>query len=31
MQTAIETIGLTRTFGQFTAVDHLDLSVAAGT
>jgi ABC-2 type transport system ATP-binding protein len=31
MQTAIETIGLTRTFGRFTAVDHLDLSVAAGT
>jgi len=31
MQTAIETIGLTRTFGQFTAVDHLGLSVAAGT
>jgi ABC-2 type transport system ATP-binding protein len=31
MQTAIETIGLTRTFGHFTAVDHLDLSVAAGT
>ena len=31
MQTAIETIGLTRTFGQFTAVDKLDLSVPAGT
>ena len=31
MQTAIETIGLTRTFGQFKAVDQLDLSVAAGT
>lgn len=31
MQTAIETIGLTRTFGQFKAVDQLDLTVAAGT
>ena len=31
MLTAIETIGLTRTFGDFTAVDHLDLSVPAGT
>jgi ABC-2 type transport system ATP-binding protein len=31
MQAAIETIGLTRTFGQFTAVDKLDLSVPAGT
>lgn len=31
MPTAIETIGLTRSFGQFTAVDRLDLSVPAGT
>ena len=31
VQTAIETIGLTRTFGQFTAVDQLDLSVPMGT
>ena len=31
MQAAIETIGLTRTFGQFTAVDKLDLSVPPGT
>jgi ABC-2 type transport system ATP-binding protein len=31
MQAAIETLGLTRTFGQFTAVDKLDLVVPAGT
>jgi len=31
MEAAIETTGLTRTFGQFKAVDQLDLSVAAGT
>jgi ABC-2 type transport system ATP-binding protein len=31
MVTAIETIGLTRSFDQFTAVDRLDLRVPAGT
>ena len=31
MSTAIETIGLTRSFGRITAVDHLQLSVPAGT
>ena len=31
MAIAIETIGLRRTFGEFVAVDHLDLEVEAGT
>ncbi len=30
MQPIIETTGLTRRFGDLTAVDHLDLSVAQG-
>ena len=30
MQPIIETTGLTRRFGELTAVDHLDLSVAQG-
>src|SRR6476659_10795739 len=30
METIIETRGLTRRFGELTAVDHLDLTVARG-
>jgi ABC-type multidrug transport system ATPase subunit len=31
VENAIETVGLTRRFGEFTAVDHLDLAVEKGT